>query len=192
MDPAVLTYFEGRELDLVILEVGDALPGKISAPVLVDARSKPYRVGAACTDFHALYALGLRDGFSRTLGAWIQKGRSGARLEGDLAEAVSGPGFEDRAQQRHESLESSLNKMSEHGRAAGFETSVRAGYVWLAVPGFSSSQIKRAFSENGLGVFACDHHPYRHRARLAPPGWAIVERLKLIFSASYKSLMSCE
>ena len=194
MDPSVLEYFRGEEPDLVVIERDDVAPEGFSVPFLVDARSAPYQKSRLPGRRHfALHALGPRDGFSDILGVWLEApGHDEGAPPSLVRAALAAPGFEERSAQRQENELKSLEHLKALAVEAGFESRCRAGYLWLGLPGFASTDIERAFRDAGLGVLGCSHHPYRQRVRLAPPDLQTIAGLTLIFSLAYKNLTSCD
>ena len=187
-DPSVFEYFRERPLELVIVEIGDIVPDWFRTKVLVDARSQPYQRSLEGVSESVLFGLGARDGVSDYKLTWIQ-GRGSANSREAIG--ITGrDGFLERAEKRAQTQASVLASMLEYAEFAGFEACVRAGFLWLGQPGFSSDQLEQAFVEQGLAVFACSHHSYRHRVRLSPATEPILEQLRLIFSRAYKSLVA--
>lgn len=150
-------------ITLTLLNHDDEIPVDWPTPFMIDRRGQPFseqeREGDWC-----LYNLGTRDGLSETRATWIaQRGEAPA---GEISPDLFPRGFDARASQRITQQRARLHAMATEARSCGFEAHVQAGFLWFGSPGLSALELSDSFAKQGIGVFACDHHPYRHRVRI--------------------------
>jgi hypothetical protein len=161
----------------VLLQAGDDLPLFSRAPVLVDGRGSPWLPGlgpSAPPGASVLLSLGPRDGLRGPGGIWLAKAETGAAAANARQASPLEGGFARRAWQRFRNQEQVLSALSAAASRAGMEARLRAGFLWLARPGWSGSELREALARRGLVGFAPSHHAYRHQLRITPPPRSVV------------------
>ena len=150
-----------KGIALTIFNYDDPVPESWPTPVLIDERGRPFMEEDRSADWH-LFHLGTRDGLPENNLSWLSE-KNDAMKKLPLSRD-----FNLRAQARRINQEKRLESMSGHAKSLGFETQNQAGFLWLALPGLSSEELRHLFAQNGVSVLGCDHHPYRQRVRLGP------------------------
>ncbi len=191
IDPTACKKALNQTVDLVILDHDDSWYETHIAPVLVDMRGLPF--GTAPTHIEGQWHLlqpGTRDDLARPGLAWIT---DDARMKGtdallSLANNVDKDSFDQAAFARIHAQQTLFADLISFATALGFEAFERAGFLWLGAVGSSVDQVFDALVEEGIGSFACNHHPYRHRVRLSPFPAHMKDPLKIALQRTAEKL----
>ncbi|MBR58622.1 MAG: hypothetical protein CMH54_11470 [Myxococcales bacterium] len=181
IDPTTCAKALESTIDLVVVDHDDSWEHTQSTPVLVDMRGLPFGAVRLHTEgqWHLLQPA-VRDELQRPGLAWIT---NDARMKGSdallsLADHVDTERFEQAAHRRLQDQSALFSDLASHAKSLGFEAFERAGFLWLGNVGSSVDRLFDALVEEGIGSFACNHHPYRHRVRLSAFPAPMLDKVK--------------